>query len=140
MTLFFGVFGYMMEMHQTRGDLRETMHEMVGYFSMGTAIARMGCIFWNKMTVIYGYLCFSVGMFLSFANPKFTRYWEHSVGYSNMAYVMIVLLLSLYVPSIAKRAKQFIQEKQYEKVATSDVDENKLLMDTDVAGLDIVMS
>lgn len=42
-------------MHQKGGDLKEVMHELVGKWSIGAAIARIGCIFSDKIPMIYGF-------------------------------------------------------------------------------------
>jgi len=142
MTFFWGTFGRMMLMHQTDGSLRETMHQLVGVLSIGTAIARMGCVFWDKLTMIYGYLSFAVGIFLNFASPQMTRYWQRKeyLGYPANTYVMIVMVLYFYFSSIASTAKQVIQHGDIKEVETFDkhkdaVDKERLLMDADVEAL-----
>ena len=64
----------MMLMHQTAGDLRETMHETVGYVAITAAGARIGCIFWDKLVVIYGMLAVSAGVLFNLSSFVLTYY------------------------------------------------------------------
>merc|ERR1719242_403201 len=127
-------------MHQTGGDLRETMHELFGIASIGTAIARMGCIFWDKLVIICGSFAFLAGMFFNFASPQYTSFWQVSRGYPPNSYVMIVTMFSFYFLSIVLTAKQVIQLGEINKIETIDGDrdvgdEKRRLMDGDVVTL-----
>ena len=138
MGMFWGMFGYMMLMHQTSGDLRETMHKLVGIMSIGTAFIRIGCIYADKLTLlpmVYGYTTMMTGMLLNFANPQFTEYWELTLGYPTMAYITLVMLFSFYLSSMTATCEQMAKVQEAEKLKMVDsvdeqvVDETTPLVD-----------
>jgi len=109
MGMFWGIFGYMMLSHQTSGDLREMMHKLVGAVTIATAFIRIGCIFWDKLPMIYGYLALISGMIFNFSNPCLSEYWEDVLGYPTMSYIAIVIVFAFYLSTVSGIFQQLIK-------------------------------
>ena len=107
-------------MHQTGGDLKEVMHVLVGKWAIGAAIARIGCIFSDKIPMIYGFLVVMVGMVFNFSNPQFTKYWVLVLEYHGMALCVIVMLMAFYIASITATVKQLVDVKKTDSSGKSE--------------------
>lgn len=100
-----------MLMHQSSGDLMETMHELTGKWAIATAVARIGCIFSDKMPMIYGFCLLMVGMVFNFSNRSFTMYWVIELEFHGMALCVIVMLFAFYIASITATLQQLAQQQ-----------------------------
>merc|ERR1719245_703011 len=109
--MFWGLFGYMMLMHQSTGDLREMMHQLVGILTVGVAFVRLAYIVWDKLAIVYGFLILTAGMVFNFSDPVFTEYWEIVLEYPGMAYIAIALMLGFYVASMGAIFQQLVDQK-----------------------------
>ena len=139
MSLFSGILGKMMLMHQTAGDLRETMHKSFGYVAITAAIARIGCIFWDKLVVIVGMLAVSAGVLLNFSSFVLTYYWEHgnhpfvtTLGRSHIVYFLMAMAIAMWICTVTvtmrylvSLAKNVPDTKSYELVSLTENEENE---------------
>ena len=116
MALFAGILGVMMLMHQTAGDLSQTMHESFGYVAITAAGVRIGCIFWDKLVVIYGMLMVSAGVFFNFSSVVLTYDWENGnhrcapiLGCSTgFVYFAMVLLIAMWIFIVTVTMRYFV--------------------------------
>jgi len=133
MSMFWGIFGYMMLSHQTSGDLREMMHKVVGGMTIATAFIRIAVIFWDKLPVIYGFLALISGMLFNFSNPCLSEYWENVLQYPTMAYIAIVMLFGFYLSTLSGISQQITVKKESEPISEkklrSEWDERTPLVD-----------
>merc|ERR1712228_756883 len=123
MSMFWALFGYMMLMHQSSGDLREMMHNLLGILTLGVAVVRLAFTVWPKLATAYGFLLLISGMVLNFSEPVFTEYWEVVLGYPGMAYIAISLMFGFYLASLSAIIQQLaLQRAEKEVIAWEDED------------------
>ena len=128
-----------MLMHQTEGDLRETMHEICGYVGIAGAGARIGCIFWDKLVVIVGMFAVSAGVLLNFSSHVLTYFWEHgnhpfvtTVGRSHIVYFLMAMAIAMWICTVTVMMRYLVfstknvpDTKSYELVSLTENEENE---------------